>query len=192
MRTGTLTHPVDAAIAVFLAVLAQLEVWAPHLVPGVPDTVTDRPVLAVTALAATLPLAVRRRFPLGVLLTVLVALVLQQALATPTEGLTLLVAGMLAAYSSSAYAPLPRAALLGRWRWASASIAVAVASCSARSRLSARASASSTERCATTIPSSHAAPSTTARKTQSPGSLPTKAVATTTAAPAAAARGTGA
>jgi DNA-binding CsgD family transcriptional regulator len=113
MRPGTLTTPADAAVAGVLTVLAQLEVWAPRLVPGVNDVVTDRPVLAVTALAATLPLAVRRSFPLGVLLTVLAALVLQQALATPTEGLTLLMAGMLAAYSSSAYAPVPRAAAAG-------------------------------------------------------------------------------
>ncbi len=105
--------PVDAVTAAALAVGAQLEIWAPRLVPGVADVIADRPFLAVTSLAATLPLAVRRRFPLTVLVLVLGALVLQQALATPTEGLVLLVAAMVAAYSASAFTTVGRAAAAG-------------------------------------------------------------------------------
>jgi hypothetical protein len=63
--------------------------------------------------AATLPLAVRRRFPLAVLVAVASALALQQVLTTPTQGLALLRGGMLAAYSSSAYSSVVRAAVAG-------------------------------------------------------------------------------
>lgn len=105
---------VDAIAAAALAVGAQLEVWAPHLVPGVGNEVVGhQPILAATALAATLPLAVRRRFPLGVLLASLSALVLQQILTTPTEGLVLMIAVLLAAYSSSAYSTTTDAAVAG-------------------------------------------------------------------------------
>jgi DNA-binding CsgD family transcriptional regulator len=104
---------VDAVAAVALAGVSQLEVWVPDLVPGVGNIAGDRAILAVTALAATLPLAVRRRYPLAVLLVVLGALVLQELLTTPTEGLVLLLAAMLAAYSSSAYSSTGRAAVAG-------------------------------------------------------------------------------
>jgi DNA-binding CsgD family transcriptional regulator len=93
----------DRGLAIALAVASQLEIWAPRLVPGVGEVVGDRLVLTVTALAATLPLAARRRHPLPVLLVVMAALALQQLLTTPTDGLVLLLAGMIAAYSSSAY-----------------------------------------------------------------------------------------
>src|SRR5690349_14995090 len=93
----------DRGLAIALAVASQLEIWAPRLVPGVGDVVGDRLLLTVTALAATLPLAARRRHPLAVLLVVMAALALQQLLTTPTDGLVLLLAGMIAAYSSSAY-----------------------------------------------------------------------------------------
>jgi hypothetical protein len=56
------------------------------VVPGVGDVVGNRPILAATAVAATLPLAARRRFPLAVLVAVLSALALQQVLTTPTDG----------------------------------------------------------------------------------------------------------
>jgi DNA-binding CsgD family transcriptional regulator len=100
-------------VAVVLAAVAALEVWEPVLVPGVGDVVGNRPVLAVTAVAATLPLALRRRLPLAVLVVVLSALALQQLLTVPTEGLTALVAGMVAAYSASAYSSTGRAAAAG-------------------------------------------------------------------------------
>jgi hypothetical protein len=105
---------VDAISAAALAVGAQLEVWAPQLVPGVGNEVVgNQPILAATALAATLPLAVRRRFPLGVLLATLSALVLQQIVTTPTEGLVLMIAVLVAAYSSSAYSTPTYAAVAG-------------------------------------------------------------------------------
>jgi DNA-binding CsgD family transcriptional regulator len=100
-------------VAVTLAAVAQLEVWVPAWVPGVGDVAGDRPVLSATALAATLPLALRRRQPLPVLVAVVGALAVQQLLTVPTEGLTALVAGMLAAYSSSAHASTGRAAAAG-------------------------------------------------------------------------------
>ena len=113
MRSALRADPVDVVAAVALAVGAQLEIWTPRVVPGVDNTVTDRPILAATALAATLPLAVRRRWPLAVLVIVLGAVALQQVLATPTGGLVLLIAAMLAAYSSSAYTPPRRTAVAG-------------------------------------------------------------------------------
>jgi DNA-binding CsgD family transcriptional regulator len=113
MRTARDWPVVDGVAAVALAVAAQVEIWTPRLVPGVGDVVGNRPVLAVTSLLATLALAVRRRWPLPVLVVVLAALVLQQAVTTPTEGLVLLLAAMVAAYSSSAYSPIMRGAIAG-------------------------------------------------------------------------------
>ena len=104
---------VDVVTAVALAVVAQLEVWTPQLVPGVGEVVGDRPVLTVTSLVATLALAARRRWPLTVLLVVDASLVLQQALTTPTEGLVLLLTAMVASYSSSAQATTSRAGAAG-------------------------------------------------------------------------------
>ena len=101
-------------LALALAVAAQLEIWAPRTVPGVGEVIGDRPLLAVTSLAATLPLALRRSYPLGVRWSSSWrALAVQQLLTTPTEGLVLLIAAMLAAYSSSAYSSPGRAAVGG-------------------------------------------------------------------------------
>jgi DNA-binding CsgD family transcriptional regulator len=113
MRAGRGWAAVDLITAASLAAASQVEVWAPRWMPGVGDVVGDRPALALTSLAATLPVAVRRRFPLAVLCFVLAALDVQQAVTTPTGGLVLLIAGMIAAYSSSAYSPTWRAALAG-------------------------------------------------------------------------------
>jgi DNA-binding CsgD family transcriptional regulator len=104
---------VDAVVALALAAASLLEIWSPRLVPGVGEVLGNRPVLAATSLAATLPLAVRRSHPLVVVCTVVGALSLQQLLTTPTQGLVLLFAAMLAAYSSSAYASVGRAAIAG-------------------------------------------------------------------------------
>jgi DNA-binding CsgD family transcriptional regulator len=104
---------VDAVTALTLAIAGQLEIWTPRLVPGVGPVVGERSVLCVTALLATLPLAARRRYPLAVLLVVIGALALQQLLTTPTDGLVLLLAGMVAAYSSSAFSSPVRAAVAG-------------------------------------------------------------------------------
>ncbi|GAA3802174.1 response regulator transcription factor [Nocardioides panacisoli] len=113
MRTLRLPTALDAVVAGALAVAAQLEIWTPRLVPGVGEVVGTRPVLAVTALVATVPLALRRRYPLTVLLLVLGALVAQRVLTTPTDGLVLLIAAMVAAYASSAWASPAHAAAAG-------------------------------------------------------------------------------
>jgi DNA-binding CsgD family transcriptional regulator len=104
---------VDVVVASTLAVASQLEIWAPRFVPGVGEVTGNRPILAVTALVATMVLALRRRFPLTVLVVVMGALGTQQVLTTPTEGLVLLLVGMIAAYSSSAYASVTHAAAAG-------------------------------------------------------------------------------
>lgn len=110
MRGGA---ALDCVAAAALAAAAELEIWAPRLVPGVGEVVGNRPVLALTSLAATFPLAVRRRWPLAVLLVAIAALVLQRMLTTPTEGLVLLLAAMVAAYSSSAYSGVLGGAVAG-------------------------------------------------------------------------------
>lgn len=114
MRMSRASATVDVVIALALAAGAQLEIWAPKLVPAVENEVAgDRPILAATALVATLPLILRRRFPLAVLVVVISAVVLQQVLTIPTEGLVLMIAALIAAYSSSAYVSTPRAAVAG-------------------------------------------------------------------------------
>lgn len=95
---------VDALIAVALTLTSQLEIWAPASMPGVDDSV-DRPVmLSATTLAITVPLAFRRTAPLPVLLAGLGASALQQALGTPNDGLSTLVALLISSYAVSAYA----------------------------------------------------------------------------------------
>ncbi len=104
---------VDALVAAALGAAAVLEIWAPSLVPGVGDVAGNRPVLTVTALAATSALAARRRWPVAVLAVVLTALALQRLLTTPTEGLVLLLTALLAAYSGSAHSTVRRGGLAG-------------------------------------------------------------------------------
>lgn len=108
-------HPgrVDLVVAAALTVVGQLEIWTPDLVPAVGPDTGSRPFLAVTTLAVSLPVAWRRRAPLVVLVLVLGTLVLQTAVSTPNEGLSTLVASLLAAYGSSAYSPPARAAIAG-------------------------------------------------------------------------------
>lgn len=113
MRATREWATVDWVVAAALTVGSQLEIWAPRLMPGVENVVNDRPLLAVTSLAVTLPLGLRRRFPLVVLVLVVTAMAVQQVVATPTEGLSELIAAILAAYSSSAYSPVARAAIAG-------------------------------------------------------------------------------
>ena len=106
--------PLDLVVAVALAVGGLLEIWTPRLMPGVDNEVLgDRPVLTITTLAATLPLAVRRRFPFSVFLVILLSLSLQQVLTIPTDGLTPLLAGILASYSAAADTSPGRAAAAG-------------------------------------------------------------------------------
>ncbi len=102
---------VDIVVAVALTLAAQVEIWAPGLLPGVSEVTGSRPVLTVTTLAMTVPLALRRTAPVAVLVVVFGAAVVQSWLTTPTEGLSTLIAMLVAAYSSSAYASVARAAL---------------------------------------------------------------------------------
>ena len=102
---------VDIVLAAALTLATQVEIWAPRLLPGVGDVTGSRPLLAATTLAMTLPLALRRTAPLMVLMVVFGAAVLQSWLTTPTEGLSTMAAMLVAAYSSSAFAAVGRAAV---------------------------------------------------------------------------------
>jgi len=95
---------VDLVVALALAAAAVVEVWAPDLAPGMGEVEGNRWFLTATCLTMTLPLAVRRRVPVTVLLAALGSAVLQQQVSTPTEGLSTLVALLVAAYSAAAYA----------------------------------------------------------------------------------------
>lgn len=105
--------PVDVVLAAALTVASQVEIWAPTVVPGASDVTGARPLLAVTTLLMTVPVAVRRSAPLAVLALVLGVSVLQQNLTDPTEGLSTLVASLAVAYSAGAGLPPSRAAAAG-------------------------------------------------------------------------------
>jgi signal transduction histidine kinase len=94
----------DAAVAALLAVLSQLEIWWPGGFVGTGEIAGSRAVLVPTALAATVPLALRRRQPLAVALAVVAALGLQELLTESTEAGSTLVALLVASYSVGAYA----------------------------------------------------------------------------------------
>ena len=102
---------VDIVVAAALTLATQVEIWAPGVLPGVGEVTGSRPVLSVTTLAMTLPLALRRTAPVAVLVVVFGAAVVQSWLTTPTEGLSTLAAMLVAAYSSSAFAGASRATL---------------------------------------------------------------------------------
>lgn len=113
LLTGLRPTPVDVVAAVAVTVAAQLEIWAPHLVPGTSDVAGSHGVLALTTLPVTLPLAVRRSAPLPAAVLAFAALALQYAVATPTEGLSVLAALLVLTYSLSAYATPQQAAVGG-------------------------------------------------------------------------------
>ena len=102
---------VDIVLAAALTLATQVEIWAPGVLPGVGEVTGSRPILAVTTLAMTVPLAVRRTAPLTVLVVVFGAASLQSLVTTPTEGLSTLAAMLVAAYSSSAFASIGKAAV---------------------------------------------------------------------------------
>lgn len=110
---GVRPPPADVVLAVALAIAAQVEIWAPQVMPGIGEVTGSRLVLALTALGMTLPLALRRVVPVAVLATVLAAASLQSLLTTPTEGLSSLAALLVATYSASAYTPRGRALASG-------------------------------------------------------------------------------
>jgi signal transduction histidine kinase len=94
---------------VVLLLLTQLEVWFPAL-----RTTTlegSRPVLAATALAMTLPLLARRRFPIAVAISTAVVFSLQSLLLAPPDTPGRVAALMLACGALGAYTEAGRAAL---------------------------------------------------------------------------------
>ena len=96
--------PIDAAAALGLTLAGQVEVWAPDLMVGAQHVDGSRPILSATTLATTAAIAVRRSRPVGVALVVAAATAIQGLSTTPTEGLTGVVALLLAAYAAAAYA----------------------------------------------------------------------------------------
>ena len=99
----------DVALALGLAVHAQIEIWWPAVALGGADSGGVKVVLVPTALAATLPLAWRRRFPFAVLCVVIGALSAQALLTVPVDGMSGLVALVVAVYSVAAHAERTRA-----------------------------------------------------------------------------------
>ncbi|HSS81633.1 MAG TPA: histidine kinase, partial [Gaiellaceae bacterium] len=102
---------VDVVLALLLAAYAQLEIWHPAWALGVSNVTGTKAVLSVTALAMTLPVAVRRRFPLAAVVIVMVATAVQAVSTTPTEGLAGIIAGLLCVYSVAAYSDTTRASI---------------------------------------------------------------------------------
>jgi signal transduction histidine kinase len=102
---------VDLVLALALALLALLELWWPDGFVGTGPIEGERAILLPAALAMTVPLALRRRHPLPVALTVFGAAALEELLTTAPEGLSTSLALLVAAYSLGAYAEAPRAAV---------------------------------------------------------------------------------
>jgi signal transduction histidine kinase len=93
----------DLGLAVGLALLAQVEIWWPGGFIGTGPIEGDKVILVPTAMAMTLPLAFRRRWPLATLLVVFGAAALQEALTTPPDGIAGVTALLIASYSVAAY-----------------------------------------------------------------------------------------
>ena len=93
----------DLVLAVGLALLALVEIWWPGGFVATGPIEGDKTVLIPTALAMTLPLALRRRWPLATVLVVFAAAALQELLTTPPDGLSGVIAVLVAAYSVAAY-----------------------------------------------------------------------------------------
>lgn len=99
----------DLAVASALAALAMLELAWPGGFVGTGPIEGDRTVLVPTALAMTLPLVLRRRRPLLTVAVVFGAAAVQDALTTPPDGLSAVIALLVAAYSVAAYSERRRA-----------------------------------------------------------------------------------
>jgi signal transduction histidine kinase len=97
------TQPLDVVLALALTVSTQVEIWAPEMAPGMGEVTGSRPLLTLTTLAMTLPLAARRTVPLAVCALAMAAQAVQQQATTPTEGISTLLALLVAAYSVGAY-----------------------------------------------------------------------------------------
>lgn len=112
LLTGLRPTPVDLVATVGVTVAAQLEIWAPQLVPGTSAVAGAQPVLAATTLPATLALGLRRPAPLVAVVLAFGSLALQGLLTAPVEGLSTLLVMLVTTYSLSAHATL-RQALAG-------------------------------------------------------------------------------
>ena len=107
LRAWTRSPLADVALAGALAAYAMVEIWRPDML-GV-EAGGNKAVLVTTMLAATLPLALRRRAPLLVLVVVVAALSAQALLTMFLEGLAAIAALLVAVYSVAVHAGLPRA-----------------------------------------------------------------------------------
>jgi signal transduction histidine kinase len=110
-------YPADVAIAAALALLSQLELWSPDLIPGVSGADDSGPVLAATALLSTLALAARRSAPFWSALVVLAGILLGHLYSAPPEGHSEYLAFIIATYSVAAYT---------EWRGAAIGLAAAL------------------------------------------------------------------
>lgn len=99
----------DAALAVTLAALWQLEVWAPALVPGVSAVDGQGVALSVAGMVMLLPLAARRRAPLCSCAVVMGGAVLAHVVGPSPEGLSEVAGMVVASYSVACYSDIRRA-----------------------------------------------------------------------------------
>jgi signal transduction histidine kinase len=97
---------VDAALAVLMALVSTIETLAGNFDDG------PTWLVVVTGLLITLPLAVRRRFPVGVFVFVLLVIVLESAMLGSTEGVGVFFGLLVSTYTLAAHRPL-RPALAG-------------------------------------------------------------------------------
>jgi signal transduction histidine kinase len=91
---------VDAALAVFVASVTTIETLAGNY--------DDGPMwrVVVTGLLSTLPLAVRRRYPVGMFVFVLLMIVLESALFGSNEGIGVFFGVLISTYTLAAHRPL--------------------------------------------------------------------------------------
>lgn len=99
----------DTAAALLLLALGQVEVWAGVRFGGIGSAVSPgRPVEALAVVAATLPLAVRRRWPLPVAAAVCGAVATEATLVGQTSLLAGLLPVLVVVYSAAVHARRPR------------------------------------------------------------------------------------
>src|SRR3954462_9452625 len=89
----------DAVLAALVAGYALLEIWLPAATVGVSEPVGNRFLLTLTGLVITVPLAVRRRWPLAAAATSMAGVAAQSFVATPVAGLSTVVAVGVLSYS---------------------------------------------------------------------------------------------
>jgi signal transduction histidine kinase len=93
----------DLGLAVGLALLALAEIWWPGGFIATGPIEGNKVILVPTALAMTLPLALRRRRPLATVLVIFGGAALQELLTTPPDGIAGVTAALVASYSVAAY-----------------------------------------------------------------------------------------